>query len=61
MQTPVELAQKILSVLDREPPRDAISALKIAMILLPVSPTTEISIPLYEGPKAHEESVLEAQ
>ena len=39
MQTPVELAQKILSILDREVPRDAISALKIAMILLPVSPT----------------------
>jgi hypothetical protein len=36
MQAPIELANKILSVLEHEDPRDAISALKIAMILLPV-------------------------
>jgi len=40
MQTPIELANKILSVLEREKFHDAVSALKIAMILLPLPPSS---------------------
>jgi len=57
MQQPVELANKILSVLEREDFHDAVSALKIAMILLPVkaNPSTFPN----ETPQAPEESAVE--
>jgi hypothetical protein len=59
MQTPVELANKILSVLEHEKFHDAVSALKIAMILLPLPPSS-LSIPS-ETLQVHEESLSEVQ
>jgi hypothetical protein len=53
MKTPVELANKILSVLEHENSHDAISALKIAMIQLPVKVSS--SRLLDEVLQAHEE------
>lgn len=55
MQLPVELATKILSVLEREKFSDAVSALKIAMILLPL-PSSSLSIPS-ETLQVHEEGL----
>lgn len=57
MQVPVELANKVLSVLEHENFYDAASALKIALILLPVKPN---SLKLPDGTlQAHGESVVE--
>jgi hypothetical protein len=58
MQVSVELAQEILQVLENKNPRDAISALKIALILLPVKPP---STPEDATPQVRGESVLEVQ
>lgn len=59
MQKPVELANKILSVLEKENPYDAIRALKIAMILsrCEVIPSTLRN----EYPEVRGESALEVQ
>jgi|HubBroStandDraft_1064217.scaffolds.fasta_scaffold1078197_1 hypothetical protein len=54
MQSQIELALKLLSVLERENFRDAVNALKIAAILLPLPPPSSLSIPS-ETPQVHEE------
>lgn len=59
MQASMELANKILSVLEREKFRDAVNALKIAVILLPLPPSS-LSIPS-ETLRVHEESLSEVQ
>lgn len=59
VQAPIELANKILATLERANFRDAVSALKIAMILLPV-PSSSLSIPR-ETPQVHEELLSEAR
>lgn len=56
MSKSVELAQEILGVLEREKFRDAVSALKIALILLPSPPPSSLSIPS-EIPQVHGESL----
>lgn len=61
MRTSLELAEKVLAVLENEETRDAISALKIAMILLPVKPSARLLSILNETPQVPEESVLEAR
>jgi hypothetical protein len=48
MQTTMKLAEQILSVLENETPHDAIKALKIALIMLPTSPS---QLPI-ESPQA---------
>jgi hypothetical protein len=55
MQYPVELANRILDLLKDEESRDAISAIKIAMILLPVKPSARLLNILNETPQALEE------
>lgn len=59
MQASVEIAQRVLAVLEREKFRDAVNALKIAMILLPLPPSS-LSVPS-ETPQVPGESVLEVQ
>lgn len=61
MQYPVELANRILALLKDEESRDAISALKIAMILLPVKPSSRLLSILSETPQALEESDVTAR
>ena len=50
-----KLAEQILSVLEHENPRDAINALKIAMILLPIEVRAETSRPQCETLLSREE------
>ena len=56
MQESIKLAQKILSVLEHENPRDAIDGIKIAMILLPINIGEETSRTQGEAAPVHEES-----
>jgi len=60
MQETIDLAKKILSVLEHEETRDAIRAMKIAMIMLPLKPSSKLLNILNETPQVLEESVLEA-
>jgi hypothetical protein len=58
MQAPLELANKLLSILEHENTRDAIDALKIAMILLPIKLSASSTI-RDETAQASEECLLE--
>ncbi|SPE27625.1 hypothetical protein SBA5_60032 [Candidatus Sulfotelmatomonas gaucii] len=59
MRHPVELAEKILALLEHEDFRDAVKALKIATILLPL-PLSSLSVPS-ETAQVLEESAVEVR